>query len=168
MEHRGIVIRVFVVVLLLGVGLFWLLNYLGKPKIGDTTLPAFSARLLNGAPVSLEQYRGRPLLVYFWSTWCPTCKYESPIIDELAESYQVLTVCAYSGTDRQVQEHMDKTGYTFDVINDYDNTVRRIFHVKALPTIFVLDENGNIIFSEVGLTTGLGLRLRMKLAKQGR
>ena len=163
MAHRGIVIKTFIILLALGLGVFLLLNYLGKPKLTDKT-PSFEARLLTGSSVSLEQYRGKPLLVYFWSTWCPTCKYQSPVIDALSREYQVLTVCVYSGTDRQIREYLDKTGYTFDVINDYDNTVRRTFSVKALPTLFVLDENGKIIFSEVGMTTGMGLRLRMKLA----
>lgn len=165
MRHRGIIIKSFIFTLFAVLGLFLLLNYLGKPKIKNNTIPAFTANLLNGEPVTLEEYKGKPLLVYFWSTWCPTCKYESPAVQALAADHQVLTVCAYSGTDRQVREHMDKNGYTFDVINDYDNHVRRTFHVKALPTTFVLDKEGKIIFSEVGMTTGLGLRLRMKLAK---
>ena len=163
MRHRGMIIKTFVTILVIGFGVFLLLNYLGKPKITDKT-PTFTAQLLNGTPVSLEQYRGKPLLVYFWSTWCPTCKYESPAVDRLSRDYPVLTVCVYSGTNRQVREHMDKTGYTFDVINDYDNSVRRAFKVKALPTTFVLDESGKIVFSEVGMTTGLGLRIRMGLA----
>lgn len=164
MVHKGIVVKTFITLLLIALGTFLLLNYLGKPKLKDKT-PSFTARLLNGTPVSLEQYRGKPLLVYFWSTWCPTCKYESPAVESLSGEYQVLTVCVYSGTNRQVKEHMDKTGYTFDVINDYDNTVRRTFKVKALPTTFVLDKNGKIVFSEVGMTTGLGLRIRLKLAE---
>ena len=159
MAHRGIVIKTFITLLVIGLGVFLLLNYLGKPKLTDKN-PSFESRLLSGVPVSLEQYRGKPLLVYFWSTWCPTCKYQSPIIDSLSGQYQVLSVCVYSG----IREYLDKTGYSFDVINDYDNTVRRTFKVKALPTLFVLDKNGKIIFSEVGMTTGVGLRLRMKLA----
>ncbi len=163
MRHRGIIIKSFITILAIGLGIFLLLNYLGKPKLKER-FPTFSAQLLNGSPVSLEQYRGKPLLIYFWSTWCPTCKYESPAVDALSGEYQVLTVCVYSGTNRQVEEHMEKMGYTFDVINDFDNRVRRTFHVKALPTTFVLDKEGKVVFSEVGMTTGLGLRLRMKLA----
>ena len=164
MGHRGIIVKSFITVLALGIGIFLLLNYLGKPKLKDK-FPTFAAQLLNGSPVSLEKYRGKPLVIYFWSTWCPTCKYESPAISALARDHQVLTVCVYSGNNRQVREHMDKMGYTFDVVNDYDNTVRRTFKVKALPTTFVLDKNGKIVFSEVGMTTGLGLRLRLKLAE---
>ena len=162
MTHRGIVIKTVVTLLAIGLGVFLLLNYLAKPKLTDKT-PAFEAKLLNGTPLSLEKYHGKPLIIYFWSTWCPTCKYQSPMIDTLSRDYQVLTVCVYSGTDRQIRDYLDKTGYTFDVINDYDNRVRRTFKVKALPTTFVLNSEGRIIFSEVGMMTGLGLRLRVKL-----
>ena len=164
MKHSGMIIKSALVILLITVSVFLILNYLGKPKLKDTT-PEISAPLLSGKTVTLNQYKGKPLLVYFWSTWCPTCKYESPAVQALAADHQVLTVCVYSGTNRQVQEHMDKEGYTFDVINDQNNEVRRTFHVKALPTTFVLDGDGKVVFSEVGMTTGLGLRLRMKLAE---
>lgn len=164
MYRSGKLVKSLIVIILILTLSFLVINYLGKPKLKDYT-PRITATLLNGTPVTLEQYRGKPVLIYFWSTWCPTCKFQSPLIEELAKEYPVLGVCIYSGTDKQVREFMARNGYTFATLNDQYNEVRRAFSVKAVPTFFVLDAEGKIVFSEVGMTSGFGMRTRMKLVE---
>src|SRR5258707_13843790 len=53
----------------------------GKPA------PAFTLATLDGKKVSLSDYKGRPVLVNFWATWCGPCKVEMPCIDEFIKQY---------------------------------------------------------------------------------
>ena len=118
-----------------------------------------------GDTIRLEDYRGQPLILYVWATWCPTCRFQSPAMEELSKSYQVLSVAVNSGSPESVRNYMDENGYTFDVINDPDGRIQRQLKVSAFPTVFILDENGSRVMSEVGYTSGIGLRLRMAFSR---
>jgi thiol-disulfide isomerase/thioredoxin len=138
-------------------------SYLRSPEV--ETKPAFTGQLIDGSMATLDEFAGKPLILHFWATWCPTCKLEAPAIESLSHDYQVLTVAVESGDDAEIGAFMQEKGYTFPVLNDNDGSIRRLFKVKAFPTTFILDKNGEIVFTEVGYTSGIGLRIRMKLAE---
>jgi thiol-disulfide isomerase/thioredoxin len=140
-----------------------LISYLRSPVVESR--PAFVGKLIDGRTVSLQEYAGRPLILHFWATWCPTCKLEAPAIEALSSDYQVLSVAVDSGDDAQIGAFMHERGYSFAVLNDQDGSIRRSFKVKAFPTTFILDKNGEIAFTEVGYTSNPGLRLRMKMTE---
>ncbi|HEY5734351.1 MAG TPA: redoxin domain-containing protein, partial [Gammaproteobacteria bacterium] len=54
--------------------------------------PEISSVDLDGSEVSLRDYRGKPLLLYFWASWCPVCRFEHGAITSIAEDYQVLGI----------------------------------------------------------------------------
>lgn len=139
-------------------------SYIRSPEIEGGT-PVLQGQLIDGTPISLETYRGEPLVLHFWATWCPTCKLEAPAIESLSKDYRVLTVAVDSGSDETVVTFLKDRGYTFSVLNDRSGDLKRAFKVKALPTTFVLGPGGDILFSEVGYTSNLGMRLRMTLAR---
>lgn len=152
--------------LLFGLAFFLISNivsYLRSPAIDEKI--SINAALLDGKSVSLDDYKGKPTIIYFWASWCPTCKLQSSAIDELSKEYQVLTVALNSGSDEDIKDYMNEKGYAFATINDKSGNISRNFKVKALPTTFVIDSNGSIVFSEVGYTSGIGFRLRLKMAK---
>lgn len=152
--------------LLFGLALFLISNivsYLRSPAINEKI--SIDVKLLDGKSVSLNDYKSKPVIIYFWASWCPTCKLQSSAIDELSKEFQVLTIAVNSGSDKEIKEYMDEKGYSFATINDKSGNISRDFKVKAFPTTFVLDSNGSIIFSEVGYTSGIGFRLRLKVAK---
>ena len=138
-------------------------SYLRSPEMD--VKPEFTGRLIDGSMATLEEFSGKPLILHFWATWCPTCKLEAPAIESLSQDYQVMTVAVESGDDAEIGEFMQEKGYAFPVLNDNDGTIRRLFKVKAFPTTFILDKNGEIVFTEVGYTSNIGLRVRMKLAE---
>lgn len=140
-----------------------LISYLRSPELDRR--PTFAGTLIDGGTATLEEFAGRPLILHFWATWCPTCKMEAPAIDALSKEYQVLTVAVESGDNAEIGAFMQEKGYTFPVLNDRDGTIRRHFKVKAFPTTFILDKNGEVVFTEVGYTSNIGFRIRMKLAE---
>ena len=127
--------------------------------------PAFEAVLLDGRRVTLDDYRGRPLLVHFWATWCPACRFEQGSIDAIAQDHQVLTVAMQSGDAREVGGYVGEQELTFPVHVDERGEMAARWGVTGLPTSFVIDGSGSIRHVTAGFTTGLGLRLRLWLAR---
>ncbi len=123
--------------------------------------PALAGRLLEGQPVNLEDYRGRPVLVHFWATWCPVCRLESGAIEAVARDWPVITVAMHSGTETEVARYLEARDLRFPVVVDPDGRIAARWGVRGVPVSFVVDGNGRIRAALVGYTTGVGLRLRL-------
>ena len=132
--------------------------------IASGSAPALAGVLLDGKPVALTAFAGRPVLVHFWATWCPICSAEQGSIDALARETPVITVAMQSGEHDAVVQHMRKEALSFPVLNDPDGLIAAQWGVRAVPASFVVDGAGQIRYVEVGYTTGVGLRLRLWLA----
>ena len=126
--------------------------------------PALAGVLLDGKPVALTAFAGRPVLVHFWATWCPICRLEQGSIDALARDVPVISVAMQSGDREAVVQHLRKEALSFPVLNDPDGVIAAQWGVRAVPASFVVDGAGQIRYVEVGYTTGVGLRLRLWLA----
>jgi peroxiredoxin len=127
-------------------------------------VPDLEGKLLNGQPVSLQSYRGQPVLVHFWATWCPVCKLEQASIDAISRDHAVLTIAMNSGDETAVKSYLSENSLAFPVMVDEYSYIAKRFGVQGVPTSFVIDPQGNIAFTEMGYTTGWGLRLRLWLA----
>ncbi|HKU44102.1 MAG TPA: protein disulfide oxidoreductase [Polyangiales bacterium] len=128
------------------------------------TAPQLSGTDLQGEQVALADYRGKPVLVYFWATWCGVCKATQPNVDALARELPVLSVASQSGSAAEVSAYAREHGVASKVVVDTRGALAKRFGVHAFPTLFVIDGAGAIRSVEVGYTTELGLRLRMWLA----
>ena len=126
--------------------------------------PALAGELLDGKPVALAAFAGRPVLVHFWATWCPICRAEQGSIDALARDVTVITVAMQSGDRDAVIQHLRMETLSFPVLNDPDGVIAALWGVRAVPASFIVDGAGQIRFVEIGYTTGIGLRLRLWLA----
>lgn len=126
--------------------------------------PELTGRDLSGAAVSLAAYRGKPVALHFWATWCGVCKAEQSNIDAVSRDLPVLSVASQSGSVADVEAYVREHGIEPRVIADASSELARRFGVSAYPTTFVIDAGGEIRHVEVGYTTELGLRARMWLA----
>jgi thiol-disulfide isomerase/thioredoxin len=127
--------------------------------------PALAGIDLDGQPLSLEAYRGKPVLLHFWATWCGVCKAEQSNIDDLARALPVVSVASRSGEPSRVAAYVREHAIAPRVLVDRYGALAHRFGVHAFPTTFVIDAAGRIRHAEVGYTSELGLRLRMWLAK---
>jgi len=128
--------------------------------------PALQAALLDGTVFDLAAVRDRPVLVYFWATWCPVCRLEQGSIESLAEDHRVIAMAMQSGDSNEVANYMRKHGLRVPVINDPIGAYAAEWGVRATPTSFIVDRTGQIRFREVGYTTEIGLRMRLWWAGQ--
>ncbi len=103
----------------------------------------------------------KPVLIHFWATWCPTCKLEASNIESISKQYNVVTIAVNSGSNKDVRDYLDENEFTFKVVNDQDSIYSTEFKIAAYPTTFIYDKNRDLVFSEVGYTSTVGLYFRM-------
>ena len=137
------------------------LSYLRKPELSSNQLPQIEAQLLDGTQFSVK--KGKPLVLHFWATWCPTCKLEASNIESVSKEYEVLTIAVNSGDDTQLKKYMNEKKLTFKVVNDKEGKWAQQFNIEAYPTTFIYDAKEELKFSEVGYTTTAGLLGRLKI-----
>lgn len=119
---------------------------------------------IEGDSISLQNLNeDKPLLIYFWATWCGPCKATSPSIQWLSQSYTVVSVALDSGSDDDLKSYMQNAGYDFTVVNNESSQLTEVFRVGVTPTIVILKDN-RVSFSTVGVSTPLGLWLRLVFA----
>lgn len=140
-------------------------SYYRSQHLNKDTLEIERFKLLDNSEYNVP--KDKPILVHFWATWCPTCKFESPNIETISKDYEVITIAVQSGSKKEIQNYLDEHNLSFKVVNDEDGFYSRKFNIKAFPTTLIYDKNKNLKFSEVGYTTTVGLYTRMKLS-QGR
>jgi peroxiredoxin len=126
--------------------------------------PLISGLSLSGQAISLEQFRGQPMLLHFWASWCHICRLEQDSINDLAGNYPVLTIASQSGSREEVAAYMQEHGLDFPVLVDPDGAFTKLYEIRGFPTTFIIDASGAIADAEVGFTTGMGLRFRLWLA----
>jgi peroxiredoxin len=132
--------------------------------------PSFSLPTLDGSEVSLEAMHGKIVLLNFWATWCGPCRTEMPSLEQLYRDFSAhpdfaLVTVSTEGSTRSVENFMTKNGYDFPVLLDADNAVSRAFGVSALPSTFVIDREGRIVWNNSGALDWSDSRLRDALKK---
>ena len=126
--------------------------------------PALQGRDLDGHLVTLQAFRGTPVIVYFWATWCPVCALMADSIQAIAHDDPVITIAMQSGGMQELTAAMQEAGHDYRVIPDPTGALARDWGVMGVPTSFVIDAEGQIRSRGVGLMTEPGLRLRLWMA----
>ena len=125
----------------------------GRSGVGDTA-PTFQLTDPSGAVVSLADYRGKPVLVNFWATWCAPCRREIPDLIKLQEewgaSVTVIGVDLNEPGDT-VSNYARSMGMNYPLALDLDGTVTAAYKLTGLPETFFLDGNGVIRDHRIGL-----------------
>ncbi len=114
----------------------------GNTNTADKAVERSDAITLEGKPVSLTDFRGKPVLLNFWATWCPFCQAERPLIQQIYDEWQsrsviVLTVDIIGSRSTESPENlasfMGNNKYTFPVLLDVDRAVTKTYNIKSTP-----------------------------------
>ncbi|WP_431221555.1 protein disulfide oxidoreductase [Serratia sp. L9] len=118
--------------------------------------------LLDGEPVSLAQLsQDKPLLVYFWASWCGVCRFTTPYVARLAANGgNVLTVALRSGNNQQVEQWLAHKKLRLPVVNDERGALAAQWQIGVTPTIVVIAK-GEVVQSTTGWTSYWGMKLRL-------
>ncbi|MCK4504260.1 MAG: TlpA family protein disulfide reductase [Candidatus Aegiribacteria sp.] len=126
-----------------------------------TQAPEWNLSDSDGNMVSLEALRGNVVVIDFWATWCGPCKVVMPEIQSLHEKYADQPVMIYGVNvweSGDAAAFMLENAYTYGLLLESD-AVAEEYKVSGIPTLYVIDQEGNIAFAQVGSSSDLGLTL---------
>ena len=130
---------------------------------GDTSdktiypAPDFTVLDYNGNEVKLSDYKGTPVVINFWATWCYYCKVEMPDFNEAYKRYpdvKFLMVNATDGVQETVtsaKDYIETEKYEFDVFFDTKMEAVNNYYVSGFPSTYFVDKDGNLVAYKSGL-----------------
>lgn len=113
----------------------------------------FETLQVPSALFSTESLAGKPMLIDFWATWCLPCRETMPVIDQIYQKYNEkgLIVMGISGENRaDLMKFAASTRYRYPLYRDVDGMYQAKHQVSSLPTLWLVDKTGKIIYAHVG------------------
>ncbi|ELA7134751.1 protein disulfide oxidoreductase [Vibrio parahaemolyticus] len=155
------IVQVVLIVTAISIAMDW---YRTK-DIPKQEAPPLSSVLSDGEYFdAIAQSHEQPVVIYFWATWCPACKFVSPSVSWLSDDYAVVGVSGSSGPNERVAQFMQAKEYRFENINDPSSDIMREWKISVTPTIYIL-RNGEVTSITTGITTPIGILARLWLAR---
>ncbi|MFL5960572.1 MAG: TlpA family protein disulfide reductase [Gaiellaceae bacterium] len=141
------------------------------PRVGATA-PVFTLRRLDGAgTVSLDSYRGRPIVLNFWASWCGPCKSEASVLERDWRRYRERGV-VFLGVDyhdlvSDARHFVSAHALTFTMLGDGSGRVTGSYGISQVPETYVISRQGRIVAHLAGPITDPAFagRFRSALAK---
>ncbi len=125
----------------------------GRPMVGHTA-PDFRLTTLDGKTAALTDLQGRIVVLNFWAPWCPSCKDDLPVLQQLWEDYRdrgvVFVGAAYDTEVGAARESIATHGLTFPVGLDTGNQLADAYGITGVPETFVIDAAGHIAVVHIG------------------
>ncbi|NEU31651.1 TlpA family protein disulfide reductase [bacterium LRH843] len=116
--------------------------------------PDFTLLTLQNETVSLSEFKGKPVIINFWATWCPPCRAEMPHMQRLYKENDVV-ILAVNVTSSEshvsdVENFVQELGLSFPVLLDEQGEIGALYQVRPLPTSIFVDREGFIHKRHVG------------------
>jgi peroxiredoxin len=123
------------------------------PEIGKAA-SGFQLTDIDGQSISLSDFRGEPVLLNFWATWCGPCRMEMPYIqevyDERSEPGLVILAINIGESLTTVEEFMRDYNLSFPVLLDMKGNVAGKYNITGIPATYFIDSDGIIRDMQIG------------------
>ncbi len=132
------------------IALISLMIVFGVNSADYPTAPAWQLKTQAGENISLSDYRGKPVILHFWATWCPYCKKLQPKLVELEKKYQdsgikIVSISFNEDEGAMPQDEIKARGYDFITAVNGEAVVE-LYGVKGTPTTFFINRQGKAIY----------------------
>jgi peroxiredoxin len=120
------------------------------------TAPDFTLQSLEGKTVRLSDYRGKPVVLNFWATWCEPCKVEMPWFVDLQRQYgpagvQFLGVAMDDASTKDIAAFAESMKVNYPILIGKDSVGDDYGGVQFLPETFYIDRTGKVVDKAFGL-----------------
>ena len=123
--------------------------------------PNFTVYDTDGKAVSLTDFKGKPVVINFWASWCPPCKAEMPDYEKMYKQYSLkgvifLMIDMTDGSRETVpiaKKYLADNNFTFTAYFDTKNSAASVYQISSIPGSIFIDKSGNVENSYIGLVT---------------
>ena len=135
--------------------------YLARNGAFAPPAPNFSLPEVYGGRVELDAYHGRPVLLVFWTTSCPICQRELPMLSRLAPTFRskgVTLLPINLDGESQAADYLSSNNLNLTSLFDSDSKIARAYDVGGVPKFVLIDKDGKVRRSSSGWTSESVLR----------
>ncbi len=130
--------------------------------------PRFRAKTLTGENFNNDSVKGKVVLFEFWTTWCPYCRREQSLIDDVDREFSskgliVLAVDVGEGK-KKVQKYLAENPRSCRIVLTEDTNLAAMYAANSYPIYVVVDRDGNIVAEQRGASGERGLRNLLRRA----
>lgn len=147
-----------IILLLAGLAWVWMTRTVGYAQSQDLLAapqegfiaPEFTLSGLNATEFTLSEFRGRPIVINFWASWCPPCRAEMPAFQQAYHEFlsKDLIIIGINATNQDqltaVEEFIKINKLTFPILLDRSGSVSSSYNLYSLPTTIFIDRSGTI------------------------
>jgi len=132
-------------------------NLSDEQQAEQNTAPDFTVYDENGNAVKLSDFKGTPVVINFWATWCYYCKEEMPDFDLAYKNYPEVKFLMINATDgvqetiEKAQKYINDQNFQFDVYFDTEMSAVSTYNITGFPTTIFIDKNGSIVTGASGM-----------------
>ena len=111
---------------------------------------------INPSDLTLEELRGKVVLLNFWATWCVPCRREMTDLQNVFEQNGARRVIVLSISDEsadKVQAFMEQLGLSYPVLLDPGGKIHALYQIDGIPRSFVFDRDGNLVATAIDMRT---------------
>lgn len=171
-RKKRLVIRTAIILILIvavGLTLYQIFNKNKVVEIGDKATD-FVLTNVQGEKVRLSDYRGKPVVLNFWATWCGPCKEEMPYINKVYENHKNkddVVILAINNKESKfaVKNFINRYDIKFPVLLDRKGDISdEGYHIVPIPTTFFINKRGVIVDKETTTMPSVAF-IEKKIAK---
>jgi thiol-disulfide isomerase/thioredoxin len=131
--------------------------------------PRFHAKTLTGEQFNNESTKGKVVLFQFWTTWCPYCKSEESLVNDLTTEFAdkglVVIAVDVGESKKVVQQYLKEHPRKCHIVTTGDTNLAAMYAATRYPIYVVVDRDGKIVDTQHGAAGAR--RLRQTLARAG-
>ena len=118
-------------------------NNQGPVEIGKLS-PDFHLADLDGAKINLKKYKGKPLIINFWATWCQPCMKEIPVLKDVSDHIDIVGIALDKGGEKPVKRFVKANNIPYKVLLGNEEIFRK-FNGYSIPYTVVLDASHRVV-----------------------